>query len=249
MQPIQDKDFDQLFKNTFADAEVAPSRDLWKDIEAEIAPKKKRKLPVLWLTAAAILIVATIGILINNQQESVSTGNKLANNGVEKVKPVTKEPVKAIVEASIKPEQKTTEKAVQRTYLAKKKDSQPKLADKPQVVTAPQDVKQDVQLAHHNEVKPQDQDILKQKIDDAIQEPKEETVIANNLTPIKADEPINDNEQSFKNIKNVGDVVNIIVNKVDKRKDKFIQFRTDDDDSSLSSINIGPFKIGKRNKK
>jgi hypothetical protein len=33
MQPIRDKDFDQLFKDAFADAEVTPSRDLWSNIE------------------------------------------------------------------------------------------------------------------------------------------------------------------------------------------------------------------------
>lgn len=41
MQPIRDKDFDQLFKDAFADAEVAPYRDLWSSIESEITPKKK----------------------------------------------------------------------------------------------------------------------------------------------------------------------------------------------------------------
>lgn len=90
---------------------------------------------------------------------------------------------------------------------------------------------------------------IKTKIEEAILQPKEETLIVANPTTVKTDEPVNDNEQTNKGIRNVGDVVNLIVNKMDKRKDKLIQFRTDDDDSSLASINIGPFKIGKRNKK
>jgi hypothetical protein len=201
------------------------------------------------LSAAAILVVVTVGILISNQQERVTLGSKLATNTISKVKPaVIEEPVEVELKKSVSSVEPKKIASSKPNYPSKTKVAQTKAVEQPKVITSDKQIKQDVQLAQNNEVKPQDQNGLKQKIDDAIQKPKEESVIANNLTPIKTDELINDNEQSFKNIKNVGDVVNIIVNKVDKRKDKFIQFRTDDDDSSLSSINIGPFKIGKRNK-
>lgn len=249
MQPIQDKDFDQLFKDTFENAEVTPSKNLWANIEAEIAPKQKRKLPVLWLAAAAILIFVTVGILISKQQEVAGPDSKLATN-IPKAEPtVVKVPVEDAVKNIVSPIEPKKQASSKRDYLPKKKVTQAKPLDLPKVITTDKQIKQDVQLAQNNDIKPQGQDVLKQRIDAAIQQPKEEQIIASNPTAVKADEPLNDDDQSFKNIKNVGDVVNIIVNKVDKRKDKFIQFRTDDDDSSLSSINIGPFKIGKRNKK
>ena len=117
--------------------------------------------------------------------------------------------------------------------------------EQPRIVTAPEVQKQETIVAKVEDPKKD----IRTKIEEAILQPKEEIVTAVVATPVKTDDPINNNEQSNKGIRNVGDVVNLIVNKMDKRKDKLIQFRTDDDDSSLASINIGPFKIGKRNKK
>ncbi|GGH18038.1 hypothetical protein [Pedobacter zeae] len=253
MQPIQDKDFDQLFKNAFADAEVTPSKDLWSNIENEITPKKKRIIPVYWLSAAAVLLVATIGILVYQQQDvAVSNGKKLAANTIEAAKPVVaapvvKDSVPTVVEPFkyIKPVVQAQPKAV--NVMAKtrvKKKIEPVMEKQP-IITAPEMQKQERMIAQVESPK----NDIKEKIDAVIlSQPQTDIVTASNATTVKADEPINDNEQSNKGIRNMGDVINIIVNKVDKRKDKFIQFRTDDDDSSLSSINIGPFKFGKRKK-
>ncbi|PWS26883.1 hypothetical protein DHW03_12720 [Pedobacter yonginense] len=248
MQPIQDKDFDQLFKDAFADAEVAPSRDLWSSIESEIEPKKKRMLPIFWLSAAAVLLMATVGFLVYQQQESQP--KQLANNiEPKKNQPITDnkasidapktvvvpaEEVATVIKASAKPAG-----AVVKTKMGN--DVQP--FEKKKMFTAPEMQKQESTIAKVEQPK---QELIKKKIEEAIQQPSA-TVIAMVETP--AEDVISDDDQSNKAIRNVGDVVNLIVNKVDKRKDKFIQFRTDDDDSSLSSINIGPFKFGKKNKK
>jgi hypothetical protein len=251
MQPIRDKDFDQLFKDAFADAEVAPSRDLWSNIESEIIPKKKRIMPIYWLSAAAVLLIATIGILLYQQQNNTIEGKQLANNTIEKPKPVVEttvvkdqppvvvEPVKDV--APILPVEAKPARAIAKTKV---KQDKPALKQM-RIITAPEMQKQETTVAKVEEPKKD----IRTKIEEAILQPKEETVIVANPTAIKTDDPVNENEQNNKGIRNVGDVVNLIVNKMDKRKDKLIQFRTDDDDSSLSSINIGPFKIGKRNKK
>lgn len=252
MQPTQDKDFDKLFKDAFEDAEITPSRDLWSNIESEIEPKKKRIIPIYWLSAAAVLLVATVGFLVYQQQNTTNPDKNLANNTIESTKPIVVEPtakdsvvtIAQPIEA-VKPTSPVSVKPA--TSLAKtivKKEV--KAVEKQIVVTAPVAQKQETMVAKVDD----DKEDIKVKIDKAILQPKIETVIAANPEPTKIDDVINDNSQvETKGIRNVGDVVNLIVNKVDKRKDKFIQFRTDDDDSSLSSINIGPFKIGKRNKK
>lgn len=251
MQPIRDKDFDQLFKDAFADAEVAPSRDLWSSIESEITPKKKRIVPIYWLSAAAVLLIATIGVLVYQQQDSSSGGKQLASNTIEKTKPVVQEPVvkdsSATIVApveNIAPVLSVQPKVVSAIAKTKVKQEVVKPVGKQTIITAPEMQKQETYVAKIEEPKKD----IKTKIEEAILQPKEEIVTAVVATPVKTDEPVNDNEQSNKGIRNMGDVINIIVNKVDKRKDKLIQFRTDDDDSSLSSINIGPFKIGKRKK-
>jgi hypothetical protein len=252
MQPIRDKDFDQLFKDTFADAEVTPSRDLWSNIESEIAPKKKRIVPVYWLSAAAVLLIATLGILVYQQQNTSSGGKQLASNTIEKTKPevqvpVVKDAVTTIVAPveNIAPVSPVKSKSVIAVAKTKVKQNVVKPVEKQPIVTAPELQKQGTMIAQVEDPK----NDIKAKIEAAIlEQPKVDIVTAANSTAVKTDEPVNDNEQSNKGIRNVGDVVNLIVNKMDKRKDKLIQFRTDDDDSSLASINIGPFKIGKRKK-
>jgi len=251
MQPIQDKDFDKLFKNAFEDAEITPSRDLWSSIESGIEPKRKRIIPIYWLSAAAVLVVATIGFLIYQQQEMQP--KQLANNVEPKIiKPVVETPgfedsTKAVDVPSVKidevlPVTSKPEEAIAKT--ANSENAKPVAKEK--IVTAPEMQKKELMIA---KVEEPTQDI-KAKIDALVSETNTETVIASTAATAKADEVMGDDNQiENKGIRNVGDVVNLIVNKVDKRKDKFIQFRTDDDDSSLSSINIGPFKFGKKNRK
>ncbi|WP_316833158.1 hypothetical protein [Pedobacter aquatilis] len=250
MQPMQDKDFDQLFKNAFEDVEIAPSRDLWGGIESEIEPKKKRIFPVYWLSAAAILVIATVGVLIYQQQDVKP--KQFANNmSTKEVKPLEK--AQPAVIDSIKTPIVPNEKAEQASPVISKPieviakttvKEDVKAVEKQKIVTAPEMQKQETTLAM---VEPEKD--IKEKIADAVSKTNTETVYASATSTIKTDDVTEDNSQAEnKGIRNVGDVVNLIVNKVDKRKDKLIQFRTDDDDSSIASINIGPFRFGKKKK-
>ncbi|WP_316735950.1 hypothetical protein [Pedobacter aquatilis] len=246
MQPIQDKDFDKLFQNAFEDAEITPSRDLWNSIESEIEPKKKRVIPIYWLSAAAVLLIATVGFLVYQQQEVKP--KQYADNVTPKVEMpvVTEQTTKDSSIAILSPVEKREQASpVSAKPITTKVKDEVKPVEKQKVINAFEVQKQEQVIAKVEE----SQKDIKTKIEEAILQPKQETVIAANPTIIKTDDVENDNSQvENKGIRNVGDVVNLIVNKVDKRKDKFIQFRTDDDDSSLSSINIGPFKIGKKRK-
>ena len=47
----------------------------------------------------------------------------------------------------------------------------------------------------------------------------------------------------------MGDLINFVVDKVDKREDKLIRFDTDDDNSSLIGINIGMIRFSKKKHK
>lgn len=250
MQPIQDKDFDQLFKDRFEDAEITPSRDLWSSIESEIEPKKKRIIPIYWLSAAAILIIATVGIMIYQQQNVVP--KQYANNVATNMNPVIVEPqvkdssvsntdltkdVAKALPAHVKPSTTLVQTAV-------KENAKP--IEKQKVISEPDIQKQETMIAKVEEPKKD----IKTKIEEAVFKTKEETVLAANVNEVIADEVIDSSYPvERKGIRNVGDVVNLIVNTMDKRKDKVIQFRTDDDDSSISVVNIGPFRIGKKSRK
>ncbi|QPH41205.1 hypothetical protein [Pedobacter endophyticus] len=250
MQPIRDKDFDQLFKNAFDDAEISPSKDLWSGIEQGIEPKKKKTILMYWLSAAAVLLVAAVSFLIYQQGASTDNNKKLASNKIEKASPIAQQqPLKdsaATVATPIEDVQiPLVVKAQTAVEVAKVKVKPVTKPENKKVITAPEMLKQETVIAKVDET-PKD---IKTKIKEAILEQTEEPVLASNANAIKVDEVIGEgNETENKGIRNVGDVVNLIVNTVDKRKDKFIQFRTDDDDSSLSSINIGPFKFGKKKK-
>lgn len=249
MQPTPDKDFDQLFKDAFADAEVTPSRNLWNDIEQKIEPKKTWKLPVYWMAAAVVLVIASVGILVRNSQDTVSGSS---NNFVKTE--VTDAPKENLVQPKTETPVEVTENLSPRLVVERK--GTPSLA-KTEVKTVKHEQKQKEVVSHevlkeetfiaNVDVPKVKQEEIKEKINEAIAA-KDQVVTASAGNVALADEPVNDNEQS-KGIRNVGDIVNLVVNKVDKRKEKFIQFRTDDDDSSISSINIGPFKFGKRKNK
>lgn len=250
MQPIQDKDFDQLFKDRFEDAEITPSRDLWSSIESEIEPKKKRIIPIYWLSAAAILIIATVGVMIYQQQDVVP--KQYANNVATNMNPVIVEPqvkdslvsnteltkdVAKALPAHVKPSTTLVQTAV-------KENAKP--IEKQKVISEPDIQKQETMIAKVEEPKKD----IKTKIEEAVFKTQEEAVLATNVNEVIADEVIDSSYPAErKGIRNVGDVVNLIVNTMDKRKDKVIQFRTDDDDSSISVVNIGPFRIGKKSRK
>lgn len=250
MQPIQDKDFDQLFKNAFEDAEITPSRDLWSSIETEIEPKKKRIIPIYWLSAAAVLLVATVGFLIYQQQD-VKPKQFASRLDLKVTKPVIEtEPIqdstKVVKAPVVKVDQVLPTIAQPASAIAKTKVKEIiKTVEKQKVVTALEIQKQETMIAQIEKPK----EDIRTKIEDAVSRVNQETILASTAAAVKTDDVTGGEDQSEnKGIRNVGDVVNLIVNKVDKRKDKFIQFRTDDDDSSISAINIGPFKFGKRKK-
>ncbi|WP_316805153.1 hypothetical protein [Pedobacter nototheniae] len=249
MQPTPDKDFDQLFKDAFADAEVTPSRNLWSDIEQKIEPKKAWKLPVYWMAAAVVLIVASIGVLvINGQNNRTENNNNIVKTEVKNV------PQENLIQPKIEVPVEITEKALPKlvvetkktAFIAKTEVKTVKHEERQKVTISPETVKEEPLIAKVEVSKVKQEDI-KEKINEAIAA-KDQALTASAGNVGLTDEPANENEQS-KGIRNVGDIVNLVVNKVDKRKDKFIQFRTDDDDSSISSINIGPFKFGKRKNK
>jgi len=251
MQPIQDKDFDQLFKNAFEDAEIAPAKGLWGSIESKIEPKSKRIIPIYWLSAAAVLLIATASVLIYQQQDvkpkqfANHITPKVAKPAIEKL-PVT-DTAKAVITPAEKIERVLPEASKPVEMIAKsseKEKTAPAGIQKP--ITSPEITKRETLMAK-TETPQKD---LKTKIEEAILKPQEEVILAANTSTILPDEVAGENDQPEKRgIRNVGDVVNLIVNKMDKRKDKLIQFRTDDDDSSISAVNIGPFRIGKKNRK
>nr|WP_068890084.1 hypothetical protein [Pedobacter panaciterrae] len=237
---MQDKEFDRLFRDKFEGAEIQPSADLWNSISEELSPKPKRTLPIYWMAAAVAVIAVTIGLLIPKTEKIRLQATVLASSDVmtDTVVAVAKNPTKLndVISSKTDKVESTPLIIAPRIKLSSREKElaalQPnRITDRP--VNKQPEVVRELAKA----------------------EPKEETH-KEEVMMAKADIPVENTggatepeHQGNKGIRNMGDLVNFVVNKVDKREKKIIQFDTDDDNSSLVSINIGFIKFNKKSDK
>jgi hypothetical protein len=242
---MQDKEFDQLFKDRFEEAEVQPSANLWGNIAEELEPQRKRSLPVYWWSAAAavVLVALTIGLL-NPKTEKIrlQSSTLVADRLVPAADTLTAAAYNAAVAKAagiadaVEPDTSTPLIIAPRLSAEDEKNN----------LTAMQP---SARIVHPNN-KPQE-------IITAVKELPKEKEPANNVAIASADLPAENSAdvvteaapQEHRGIRNVGDLVNFVVNKVDKRENKLVQFDTDDDNSSLVSLNLGIIRFSKRSNK
>ncbi|MES2416986.1 MAG: hypothetical protein V4541_02300 [Bacteroidota bacterium] len=239
MQHIQDKEFDQLFRDKFANAEIEPAANLWAKIEGELAPKRKRIFPIYWMAAASIAVAFTAMLFFQKTEKIQLHLDQTAANVVKEEEPVL--PTTAVVNVS---ESKLAEpasaiKVVRVNTIEKPAIKNIQLALQPNTTTDRLPIKRE-------DIKPIEVLPVKEVM---VENP---TVIAQVMPQQKEEGNViseTDNTSDRKGIRNVGDLVNFVVDKVDKRDQKFLKFKTDDDDnSSLIGINIGFVKLNKRHR-
>ncbi|MES2827433.1 MAG: hypothetical protein V4687_04745 [Bacteroidota bacterium] len=237
---MQDRDFDQLFKDQFADAEITPPANLWGKIEKELEPKRRTILPVYWMAAAVAVVAVSIGVLVPKTEKIQLRGSAdfVASTMTN-------------TETAPKAEEATAKNAVTADRSEDSKSTPlviaPRLND--------EDVKKDFAamqpIASNSHPVNIDAKVATVAIA-TVQEPVNSVndVMIASVTTTEPSNVITEVEQpEHRGIRNVGDLVNLVVNKVDKREKKLIQFNTDDDDnSSLVGINLGFLKFGKRDK-
>lgn len=246
MQNIQDKEFDQLFKDKFDGAEIDPVTDLWKGIETQLESRPRRIFPLWWIAAAAGCAAITAGLLFYHPDKAQSfkiVMDKPAMREEEKVVPqnsIVKQPVLSTVGNSVSP-----------AFAANKINTSPvSVTPQPNTDADPKKeltVMQPLALVNH----PDNKDIQMKQKKVGLPEPSvpEKVVLASaDTSPEGAEEVTNENDSAAdkKGIRNIGDLVNYVVDKVDKREEKFLQFKTEDDNSSLIAINIGIIKFNQK---
>jgi len=231
---MQDKDFDQLFKDQFEEAEITPSANLWSNIERELSPKKRVMLPAYWMAAAVVIIAVMVGLLLPKDQPIRLRGSVdfVASNP----NTATMAPSKAVEEVIVEEKQKESTPLIIAPRLNEsdvKKDFE---AMQPIAVSA-HPINKEIHDASA---------ITAQASQEA---PENDVMIARVETPQEVKAIAEVEQPEHKGIRNVGDLINIVVNKVDKRDKKLIQFNTDEDDnSSVVAINIGFLRFNKRDK-
>ncbi len=249
MQHMPDKDFDKLFKDSFMDAEIEPSADLWGNIAEQLEPKKKRSFPIMWMAAASVVVVASIMLFTQNGEKVYLQSSEVATAAVKPVEEVqtvpviTKEEVTAVNEKVSSLPTKPAHRKIN-SFTPKVVRTQIDDAQK-NIITS---VQPSTQVAHlpikKSEAKPLD--VI----------PVEEMSTASNSGAVIASLPKStttdfvveeDTNSNKKGIRNMGDLINYVVDRVDKRDKKIIKFDTDDDDnSSIIGLNIGFLKLNKK---
>lgn len=236
MQPIQDKELDQLFKNVFKNAEIEPSKDLWDKINPEnIKGKKVKKLPLLWMAAASIVALITINLFFKEDKIQLSSGYDQKN--ITEIKPnipKLEEPTKNdVIDLPV-----LSSDVVRSDVKTKIKTEVIPAAKTQEIVEVlpKQKIESEIVLAQQNTI-----ELPVNSTNEVVFAQANTEVVALN-NKMEEDGPANNA------IRNVGDLVNFVVGKIDKREQKAIKFKTEDDESSIIGINIGFLKFNSRKK-
>lgn len=234
---MNDKEFDRLFREGLEDAEVQPSANLWNNIAEELKPRKTKSFSGYWIAAAISIIIASVALMTPEEEKIRLQGKPtLANEA-----PLSSSEVytKQVKEANVEIKEETDTYQGTPLIIAprlKEDYSNEQFAVKRQnrnVQVSPALLVDSIKVNEKEQSKPDVTELMMAKLD----------------VPEENIDVVTESEGSAKGIKNVGDFVNYVVSKVDKREDKFLKFNTDDDHSSLVGINIGFIKLNlKRNK-
>ena len=253
---MQDKEMDGLFRSKLEGFEMEPSAGVWPGIAAELDPPKKKYPLVPFLNvAASIVVLVGAGLLflpkkvvvqhkravvaiagkVVTSVNHVSTTNSVAQataSGVvlnHQSNIAVAQPGKAALTGAVSPVTTIAKPAIntqpiQQEIIANVPLKQPEVKAVVPDNSTPLIAKQAPDLVQAFNTQPQ--------------------VAAVVVMPIQKDTlPI----IPRRGIHSIGGLVNVLVAKVDKRRDKIIEFSADDDgESHVTGINLGIIKIKKR---
>ena len=259
---MQDKEFDDVFRSKLEDIEVEPSAQVWQNIDAELVGKKRSVLPLLGIAASVILLLAA-GILFIPKKEAVKPGkpgkNTLAHQVVKPTK-VETEQNKPESTPAMKEEQIATTpmpvkvKNIQHiakrtgTPVIEREEAKPsaiktepvKAEEQPVLAVLPQKAEENKTVTPNADISAP----IKQEVTTEAVDLHTKPILASVQTPEKQDKPA----IKKKGIHNFGDLVNLVVARVDKRKDKVIEFTdTDDDQTTITGVHLGAINIKRDN--
>lgn len=251
---MQDKEIDNLFRSELESFEIEPSAHLWGNVASAI-DKKKSKLKIYLSIAAGLLILGSAGLYFLNRVDN-------AVKPVQIVKGKKQEPAKQVaVPQVISPKavlpQVEDVVALNKTpglrrVKTKRVQAKPALPVQQPQITEQQDVQmaQKVTQLATNDIKfivpdKQTQLVAKTDVTDDIQFKTNTDAVPTPATKTMAVVPAKKHR-----IRSLGDLINAVVSKVDKRKDKLIEFSSagDEDESVVSGLNLGFIKIKKEAK-
>jgi hypothetical protein len=269
---MQDNELDDLFRAKLDGFEAEPSARVWTGIDEELDSKKRKRVLAVLSIAASIVVLVTAGILFIPKKISTDS-NKPGKGGLAVmkpqptvVKPQSDAPVTGPVVKEVQPIVKDVQPAntpAVNTVATVRHDKNPKVITNEAVKPSPV-------IDNPAPAIPDEKAIAVVKLPDAVKQPdvvtapivpditmaskQNDNVLATVKTPpvVMASNQPKEKATAPKRhgIRSMGDLVNLVVARVDKRKDKMIEFtNTDEDESTITAVNIGPVKIKKEAEK
>ena len=245
MEPMQDKDFDQLFKERFEAFEVEPSSRSWGNITDQLdGQKKKRKaFPSYWMAAASVVIMASAVLLLYRPAEVI----KLRGSADEQVA-VNKKP--AVIELEPLSNETADRVEVQRDPVEPVRRQRILLSQKQEHQSMGRPEQNEGTISEKanlvpSEVLPANQVVTASEI------PAAEIKIEQSAPVFAQNSPVTDEPEqgpARQRVKGVGGLVNFVIAQVDKRDNKIIEFKDGEEGTELTGINLGPIRFKSRNK-
>jgi hypothetical protein len=247
---MQDKELDAFFRDRLDDLEMEPSGNLWANITAELdAGNKKKKSLVAYLSiAATIVVLLTAGILFMPKIAKVVDEQPDKYNIAKRnktVKPVVTEktnrpvaPAPVIANAPVTEHIAVAKAKKVKAVKANKVNIIEVVSAEPEPVIASVSPKAEVLTP----VVPDNDVPLNEKTT-----PAPEPFVTNPVVLATTNQPQTDTPAQpvkKKRINSFGGLLNALVAKIDKRKDKLIEF-SDADENSITGVNLGILKIKK----
>ncbi|MVN20593.1 hypothetical protein [Mucilaginibacter arboris] len=254
---ISDKELDDLFQSKLNNLETEPDARVWNNISAQlnIKPKKKSIIMSILQIAASMVIVFSAGWLLLRQNDQLV--KKPLPQKVVKLE--LKRPPTAIQESESLVKKKVLllsakNKVIKEAWTSKRKHHA--IALKPEIGPEQDDASTQTLAQNKQEQDLQKSNITQSRIavvpDIATSlnvQPENETPVTTPVKPpvlaVKRSMPVT--VAKHKGIRTVGDLVNLVMAKVDKRQDKLIEFTDSDDgeESNITGINLGIISLKK----
>jgi len=240
---MSDNDFDKLFREKFESFEREPSSSVWNGITGKLDGKKaKRRFPAFWLSAASIVLVLGLALMFFPKKEPIKLQGKASNSvgQSESVTPALGKPITPEVLENNLP-----------SIPNEKKRSEVIAANKPAVVKSGRNsINKVITEAHSRKVEEpvnsdiEDLSLIAQNNDLT---PSSEVAKMDLSLTLNTDIPDSSELKHKQKIRTVGDLVNFVVGKVDKRKNKIIEFSREDEGDIVSGLNLGLLQYRTRN--
>lgn len=253
-----DKEIDDLFSSKLNNLEIEPDAEVWGNITAQLdsKPKKKSIIPVLRI-AASVLVILSVGLLlIRNDGKSVRNQHPKKILKLNKKEEHADQKPTEIVVVQKDMQSLSTKNKVVKEALPEKRNSKVSLLKASKQITEDADESSNQTIAQNKpeEVNQQQLELPNNQkvmariavVPDASVRLKLQQEVETLATPTVKPAVLSvANHQSKKakrkGIRNMGDLVNLVMAKVDKRDDKLIEFSDSDDgeESNVTGINLG----------